>query len=439
LAVFLVTLAVLIVFTAGNLLYVLASLFGGTLGISALWIAATNRRFRWWAAAAAVLLLGAALASVVAAGRGIEAVAIAIVGVVAASTLGTVALRGEVRQALAERWHPAAAVWHGVVLMNPSSGDGKVTRLQLADEARRRGIEPVLLNRGDDLRALAEAAAARGADAIGMAGGDGSQALVAAVAAERGLPFVCIPAGTRNHFALDLGIDRDDPVGALDAFGSARETTIDLAEVNGEVFVNNVSLGLYARIIASEQYREAKAQTVAEMLPGLLGPDARTSGLTVNSPNGPVVDARVIQVSNNPYTLSSLSGFGSRARLNTGALGVATVSINRTSDVNRLVASETAGHPERYAGWRQWTTRHLEVQGPPSMKAAIDGEARALEPPLRFMIRPEALQVRIPLGQSGASPALLDAPAAVSTLVGLARMVWGHPSGIVRNQTASEA
>ena len=152
----------------------------------------------------------------------------------------------------------------------------------------------------------------RGADALGMAGGDGSQAVVAAVAAEHGLPFVCIPAGTRNHLALDLGIDRDDPVGALDAFGSARESTIDLAEVNGEVFVNNVSLGLYAQVVASAEYRWAKRRTVAEMLPDLVGPDAASFGLSVDGPDGPVTSAQLIQISNNPYTLSSLAGFGSR-------------------------------------------------------------------------------------------------------------------------------
>jgi len=280
---------------------------------------------------------------------------------------------------------------------------------------------------------------ARGADALGMAGGDGSQAVVAAVAAGRGLPFVCIPAGTRNHLALDLGIDRNDPVGALDAFGPAQETTIDLAEVNGEVFVNNVSLGLYARMVASEGYREAKRRTVAEMLPDLLGPDAAPFGLTADSADGPVEGAQLILVSNNPYTLSSLTGFGSRARLDTGALGVATVSIDHPSDVHRLVALEAAGHPERYGGWRQWTTRNLEVRGPPSLAAAVDGEARTWEPPLRFMIRPDALRVRIALGQSGASPAFLHRPVAVSSLVGLGRVVCGRPSGIVTHQTSGDA
>jgi diacylglycerol kinase family enzyme len=434
LAVFFATLMVLIVLTARDPVYVLASLVAGALGISALWIAATNRRFRWWAAAAAVLLMGGAVASLWAAGRGVVAVAGVMVGIAAASGLGTLALRWEVRRVLAERWHRVPATRHAVVLMNPRSGDGKVARLHLADEACRRRIEPVLLSQGDDLRALAEAAVARGADALGMAGGDGSQAVVAAVAAGAGLPFVCIPAGTRNHLALDLGIDRDDPVGALDAFGPARETTIDLAEVNGEVFVNNVSLGLYARIVASEKYREAKRRTVAEMLPDLLGPDAAPSGLAVDGPEGPVVGAQVIQVSNNPYTLSSLTGFGSRPRLNAGALGVATLSLSRTSDVNRLVAMEAAGHPERYEGWRQWTARDLEVRGPPSLAAAVDGEARTWEPPLRITIRPGALRVRIAVGQSGASPALLRAPVAVSTIVGLVRLVRGRPSGIVARE-----
>ncbi len=143
-------------------------------------------------------------------------------------------------------------------------------------------------------------------------------------------------------------------------------------------------------------------------------------------------------MSNNPYTLSSLAGFGSRARLHTGALGVAAVSIDRTSEVHRLVALEAAVHPERYRGWRQWTTRSPEVRGPSSLAAAVDGEARTWDPPLRFMIRPDALRVRIALGQSGASPAFLHTPAAVSTLVGLGRVVCGRPSGIVTHQTSGD-
>jgi diacylglycerol kinase family enzyme len=76
----------------------------------------------------------------------------------------------------------------------------------------------VVLAPGQSLAAPAQAAVASGADALGMAGGDGSLAVVAAVAAAHDLPFVCIPAGTRNHFVLDVGVDRHDLPGALDAF-----------------------------------------------------------------------------------------------------------------------------------------------------------------------------------------------------------------------------
>ena len=135
-----------------------------------------------------------------------------------------------------------------------------------------------MLQPGDDMLDLARDAIDRGADVIGMAGGDGSQALVASVAAERGIPMVVIPAGTRNHLALDLGIDRDDVVGALDAFDAAVERPMDLAEVNGHVFVNNVSLGLYAAIVQSPEYRDAKADTTLSALPRLLGPGSQPDG-----------------------------------------------------------------------------------------------------------------------------------------------------------------
>src|SRR5581483_11542698 len=113
---------------------------------------------------------------------------------------------------------PAARPAHPVLIMNPKSGGGKVARARLDAECERRGIRPVLLHPGDDLAALAEDAVRGGADAIGMAGGDGSQAVVATVAARHRIPYVCVPAGTRNHFALDLGLDRDDLAGALAAF-----------------------------------------------------------------------------------------------------------------------------------------------------------------------------------------------------------------------------
>ena len=147
-----------------------------------------------------------------------------------------------------------ASARHLVLLMNPRSGGGKAERFGLADLCRQRNIEPIVLQPGDDLRQLAEDAVAHGADVLGMAGGDGSQALVASVASEHSIPFVVVPAGTRNHFALDLGLDRDDVPGALDAYEDGVDTVVDLAEVNGRVFVNNASMGVYAKIVQSADY-----------------------------------------------------------------------------------------------------------------------------------------------------------------------------------------
>jgi len=135
-----------------------------------------------------------------------------------------------------------------ILLMNPKSGGGKVEKFELERVARNAGVETVLLRPGDDLAQLARDAIARGADVLGMAGGDGSQALVAGIAAENDVPFVCIPAGTRNHFALDLGLDREDPRKAVGGF-RGEERRIDYGLINGRLFVNNVSMGLYARIV----------------------------------------------------------------------------------------------------------------------------------------------------------------------------------------------
>ena len=160
-----------------------------------------------------------------------------VVGVVIWHTASRMAFRVHVRRPAAE---PPR---RPVLFINPWSGDGKAAKVGLAEEAAKRGIKTVELHRGDDLEQLVHDAVSAGADALAAAGGDGTQAIVATAAAAHGLPYACIPAGTRNHFALDLGVDRDDVVGALDAFVDGGEHLVDLGEVNGRVFVNNVSMG----------------------------------------------------------------------------------------------------------------------------------------------------------------------------------------------------
>ncbi len=308
---------------------------------------------------------------------------------------------------------PAPAPTHPVLLYNPKSGGGKAERFSLADEAAKRGIDSVELTRGADLEKLVRDAVARGADALAMAGGDGSQAVVASIASELDLPYACIPAGTRNHFALDLGVDRDDVVGALDALTEGGERRVDLAEVNGRVFVNNVSLGLYAEAVQRDEYRDAKLRTILDTVPEALGPGGEGMDLAWTGPDGePERSGAALLISNNRYRLGQPIGSGTRPRMDAAVLGITVAS-----------APPGAGSEPPRRPWREWTATEFEIDSSRPVPAGVDGEAMTLDPPLRFRIRPGALRVRIAPAHPGASPSAAIPERfwdGVRTLVGVA-------------------
>ncbi len=307
---------------------------------------------------------------------------------------------------------------HPVLFYNPKSGGGKATRLSLAREARERGIEPIELRPGADLEELVRDAVAAGADGLAMAGGDGSQAVVAAIASELDLPYACVPAGTRNHFALDLGVDRSDVVGALDAFVDGGERQVDLARVNGRVFVNNVSLGLYAEAVQRPGYREAKIRTLLDLVPDVMGPEGRQPSLRWRGPNHDEHrSGAAILVSNNQYRLGHAVGSGTRPKIDDGLLGITVVSGSRAHD---------GGSGLLRRPWREWATPSFEVDSDREVPAGIDGEAAMLTPPLRFEIVPRALRVRIARGHPGASPSAGIPNSAWDILRALTRIAAGH-------------
>jgi diacylglycerol kinase family enzyme len=349
---------------------------------------------------------------------------LAVFGLAARFALGLTG--GTALNGVAGRIVPVGTAASAVLIINLKSGGGKAEHYDLAAQARRRGIEPVVLQPGDDLLELAESAIARGAQVIGMAGGDGSQALVATVAARRDVAHVCIPAGTRNHFALDLGLDRDDVVGALDAFTDGVERRIDLARVNDRVFVNNASLGVYAKVVQSEAYRDAKLETWTGMLPDMLGPDAEPIDLQFTAPDGSRCDdAPLVLVSNNPYRLASLAGAGTRERIDTGQLGVLAARVRSAADVSKLVALELVGQAGRFPGLLSWSTQELEVHSTGPVEVGLDGEALVLDPPLRFASLPGALRVRLPSGV-GLPPAARAAALTMDNLSALLRVAAGR-------------
>ena len=287
-------------------------------------------------------------------------------------------------------WRPAEPPRRPVLFVNPRSGGGQAARGGVAERARANGIEVVILTPGQDLAALAREAVAAGVDAVGMAGGDGSLAVVAAAAATHDIPFVCVPAGTRNHFALDVGVDRHDVTGALDAFTDGVERRIDMAEVNGRTFLNNVSLGVYGDAVRSPSYRDAKVRTLLETAAAVMGPSAEAPALSLaDDLEREHRHLAVVLVSNNPYAIDRPLFRGTRPTLSGGHLGI-------------IVLDGPGDSP--LAPGRAWTTPQLEVSGPATVHAGVDGEAVDLSPPLRFAVRPAALRVRISPRHPGASP-----------------------------------
>jgi diacylglycerol kinase family enzyme len=312
-------------------------------------------------------------------------------------------------------WPPAARPQRPVLFVNPRSGEGKAGRHRLDAEARDRGIEPVEMRPGDDLAELVRGRIDGGADAVAMAGGDGSQAVVAAAAAKAGLPYACIPSGTRNHFALDLGVDRDDVVGALDAFVDGGERLVDLGEVNGRVFVNNVSLGVYAEAVHRPGYRRAKMRTLLDTAPEVLGPAPGTTTLRWTTPGGrTMTGAAVILVGNNQYRLSGAAGAGTRPAVDQGQLGITVVD-----------PPSTQGNRRRRP-WRQWSATEFRVESDGPVPAGIDGEAVVLESPVCFRIAPSALRVRIATHHPGASPSSIEPVGALPALAALAGIAMGR-------------
>ena len=294
------------------------------------------------------------------------------------------------RSLLRHGWRVVDPPRRPVLFVNVRSGGGKAARAGLVERAHERGIDVLVLQPHQDLAELVGEAVAHGADALGAAGGDGSMATVAAVARTHGLPFVCVPAGTRNHFALDLGVDRHDLVGALDAFTDGVERSIDVAEVNGLVFLNNVSLGIYGDAVHRPAYRNAKIRTLAKTAAEVIGPSAAVPELQLVDDLGRRhPHPAVVLVSNNPYALSRPLATGTRPRLDSGRLGIVVVD---------------ATHPGADPPARAWTAPRLEMAAAAPVHAGVDGEAVDLPASLEFVIRPAALRVRISSRHPGVSP-----------------------------------
>ena len=360
----------------------------------------------WWALSNKGLVRGVAAALAVAApltvlvlytrARLTWVVLLAVGLLVLAVAAGRAALG---RDAIPERMreHDVPPPRRPFLIMNPRSGGGKVTRFGLKDKAEALGAEVALLEGPGpvDVGELARQAVADGADLLGVAGGDGTQALVAGIAAEHDIPLLVISAGTRNHFALDLGLDREDPSRCLDALGDGVELRVDLGVIGDRPFVNNASFGAYAAVVQSPAYRNDKRGTTLDLLPGLLaghqGPRlvARAGSVTVEGP-------QAVLVSNNVYGMGDIAGLARRARMDRGTLGVFAVTVTSAVQAAGLVRGTQSRGLTRLAG------REVVVDADASqIPVGVDGEALLLDTPVRCTVQPAALRVRVPRDRPG--------------------------------------
>jgi len=285
-------------------------------------------------------------------------------------------------------------------IMNPRSGGGKVAKFDLKRKAEDRGAKVFLMNGPGpvDVAEVARQAVVDGADLLGVAGGDGTQAVVAAVAAEYGIPFVVVTAGTRNHFALDLGLDRNDPAACLSALDDGVDVRVDLGSVSGRTFVNNASFGAYAEVVQTSAYRDDKVGSTLDLLPDLIH-GHRGANLTARADDAVICAPQAVLVANNLYGTNDLAGLNRRARLDRGELGVIAVKVGSARQAIALL------HRSRPTGLMSLTAPAITIDADTAaIPVGIDGEAVTLPTPVRCSIRRRALRVRLPRNRPGVQP-----------------------------------
>jgi diacylglycerol kinase family enzyme len=390
--------AVLIGFAElGGLVMIVIGVTGAVLVVTGIYLFLAHRGLLRWIAAAVVILTPIATLVLFALHNLIWVALVSVALLVLAAGAGRRALS----PAAPGAGMPAREVpppKRAFLIMNPRSGGGKVTQFGLKEKAEALGAEVALLEGPGvvDVAALARQAVADGADLLGVAGGDGTQALVAGIAAEHDLPFLVISAGTRNHFAMDLGLDRDNPAACLDALTEdGVEERIDLGIIGDRTFVNNASFGAYAEIVESPAYRDDKAGTTLQMLPEILS-GHRGAKLSATAGDTTITGPQALLVSNNPYEGGDIAGLSRRSRLDAGTLGVVAVTVNSALQAATLLRGA------RGQGLTTLTADEVVVDAEaPEIPVGIDGETVSMPTPVRCTIRPKVLRIRVPRDRPG--------------------------------------
>ena len=294
-----------------------------------------------------------------------------------------------------------------IVIMNREAGGTNDPQARIVELFRSSGEEPRLMhpNGNDDVVALSRAAARSEERIIVAAGGDGTVSAVAAAVAGTDKVLGVLPIGTLNHFAKDLNIPLDLEK-AVQTIVAGETATVDVGEVNGRVFINNSSLGLYPRIVSR---REAQQQRLSR------GKWTAFFWATIQALRRfPFLDLRIefegrqifrrtafLFVGNNEYQIAGFN-LGSRACVDGGRLGLYLTQRTGRLGLFRLAFHALFGRVDQAKDFDVFCVTEARIETRKRrLLVALDGEIQRMETPLEYRIRPGALRVLVPRKGAG--------------------------------------
>lgn len=291
------------------------------------------------------------------------------------------------------------------VIVNTASGPGEESRAQWVRDAfaaRQLAADVMELGKDGGLAALVARAMRKAPPLLVAGGGDGTVGAIAAYLVDGDVAFGVLPLGTLNHFAKDLGIPLvlEQAVGVI---ADGHRVAVDAGELNGRVFLNNSSLGLYPRIVSDRE--QARHRLHMGKWPAL----ARATWHALRDPHAFTVNIRVdgevlqrrtpfVFIGNNRYQLQGFAA-GSRPRLDEGVLSLYVLRPQTFLGFLRIALRAVLGRVSSSEDFESFTATELQVESSRAqVGVALDGEVAQMDTPLRYRIRPRALQVLAPRG-----------------------------------------
>lgn len=288
---------------------------------------------------------------------------------------------------------------HPVLIINPKSGNGRAVKAHVDTVAANMGVEVFFTKKDEKVEVTANRAIQEGADVLGISGGDGSIGAVAKVALKHDLPIVVLPGGTKCHFARDIGLDPKKIIDSLAAF-SGVERRVDAAEINDRIFLNNVSLGLYADIVDHPDYRNHKLRVSWDVMHSIVSGKRDLYDLQFRKGSRRFKRAAEVLVGVNRYDMVDIFELGHREHLDEGVLQITVVAELNDKLVKNLISRVRVDKLRASAGENgliQWTDQSLTLSNSLGVIiAGVDGEREKYMSPVKIRVLPKVLRVYVP-------------------------------------------